>query len=436
MVRIANFKIAIFYCNKRVICVIITIYNFSGVVMAKKKKSWMKTRHRVVRVIAGWLIGLYSKIKYNIKIEKFKEQGNRPYLILFNHQTACDQFFVGLAFKGPVYYVASEDLFSNGFTSALIKWLVAPIPIKKQSTDLSAVMTCIRVAKEGGTIAMAPEGNRTYSGRTCYMNPAVAGLAKKIGLPIALYRIEGGYGAHPRWSDVVRRGKMRSYVAEVIEPEEYKSMSNEELLARVEKGLFVDENVADIEFLHDKRAEYIERALYVCPFCGLSSFHSEKSVIKCEKCGRKIIYGNDKTLRGVDHAFPFKFVGEWYQHQENFVNALDPSLMCDEAAYTEKCALYEVIPYKKKIRLKEDAVISLFGDKIVIGEGADALVLPFAEISAVAVLGKNKLNVYFEKHIFQIKSDKRFNALKYVNFYFRYKNVEKGEENGCEFLGI
>lgn len=396
----------------------------------------MKFRHRVVRVLAGWLLGIYSKIKYNIKIEKFKEQGKRPYLILFNHQTAFDQFFVGLAFNGPVYYVASEDLFSNGFTSALIKWLVAPIPIKKQSTDLSAVMTCIRVAKEGGTIAMAPEGNRTYSGRTGYMNPAVSGLAKKIGLPIALYRIEGGYGVHPRWSDVVRRGKMRSYVAEVIEPEEYKSMSNEELLARIEKGLYLDENVADAEFLHDKRAEYLERALYVCPFCGLSSFYSDKNITECKKCGRKVIYGSDKTLTGVDHTFPFKFVGEWYDHQEKFINALDPSLMTEEAVYTEKCSLFEVIPYKKKVALKEDAAISLYGDKIVIGEGADALILPFSEVSAVAVLGKNKLNIYFEKHIFQIKSDKRFNALKYVNFYFRFKNVEKGEENGCEFLGI
>lgn len=58
-------------------------------------------------------------------------------------------------------------------------------------------------------------------------------------------RIEGGYGVHPRWSDVVRRGKMRAYVSRVIEPEEYAGLSKSELLAIIEEGLAVDEGVAD-----------------------------------------------------------------------------------------------------------------------------------------------------------------------------------------------
>ncbi len=391
----------------------------------------MKFRHRVVRNLAYFVLYPYSKIKYGITVEKFKEQGKRPYLILFNHQTAFDQFFVGMSFKGPVYYVASEDLFSNGFISSIIRYIVAPIPIKKQSTDLSAVMNCIRVAKEGGTIAMAPEGNRTYGGRTCYINPAVAGLAKKLGLPIVLYRIEGGYGVHPRWSDKLRKGKMRSYVSRVIEPEEYKSLTNEELLKTIEQELYIDEGKAGEEFCSEHRAEYLERAMYVCPFCGLSEFHSAGSIIKCKKCGRKIIYGKNKELSGVDFKFPFSGISEWYEHQENYIRSLDLSAMCDTAVYTEKCDLYEVIPYKKKVLLKKDAEISLFGDKITVGDES----FEFSKISAVAVLGRNKLNIYKDKRIYQIKSGKRFNALKYVNFCYRAKMIEKGEEN-AEFLGL
>ena len=47
-------------------------------------------------------------------------------------------------------------------------------------------MNCIRVAREGGTIAMAPEGNRTFGGSTGYMNNAIVPLAKKLGLPTNL----------------------------------------------------------------------------------------------------------------------------------------------------------------------------------------------------------------------------------------------------------
>ena len=161
--------------------------------MSKSKKNgkWLRWRHGVVRNILNVTLGVYAKIKYNIKVTKFKEQQKgRPYLILMNHQTAFDQFFIGMAFKGPVYYLASEDLFSNGWVSSLIRYLVAPIPIKKQTTDVRAILNCIKVSREGGTIAIAPEGNRTYSGRTEYMSPSIVSLARKLAVPIALFRIE------------------------------------------------------------------------------------------------------------------------------------------------------------------------------------------------------------------------------------------------------
>ena len=207
----------------------------------KKNKKWMRFRHKVVRNVAFTVIGLYTKLKTGVKVERFKEQGKRPYLIIMNHQTAFDQFFVGMAFRGPVYYIASEDLCSNGFISKLLSWAVAPIPIKKQTTDVHAVMNCIRVAREGGTIALAPEGNRTYSGRMCYFKPSILALVKKLKLPLAIFRIEGGYGVQPRWSDVTRKGRMRAYVSEVIEPEEYEKLSNDALWKRITDGMSVDE---------------------------------------------------------------------------------------------------------------------------------------------------------------------------------------------------
>lgn len=145
-----------------------------------KRKKWIKFRHHVVASFLYPVIYILVRIKYRLKAERFKGDKKRNYLILLNHQTPFDQFFVGLSFKKSIYYVATEDIFSMGFLSSVIKWLIAPIPIKKQTTDLTAVMTCIRVAKEGGSIAIAPEGNRTYSGKTEYMAPVIASLAKKL----------------------------------------------------------------------------------------------------------------------------------------------------------------------------------------------------------------------------------------------------------------
>ena len=397
--------------------------------MAKKK--WLRFRHRVVRNLAYILLYPYARIKYGIKIEKFKEQNGRPYLILLNHQTPFDQFFVGMAFKGPVYYMATEDIFSLGWISSVIRWLVAPIPIKKQTTDASAVMTCIRVAREGGTIAIAPEGNRTYCGRTVYMNPAIAGLAKKMKLPIALYRLEGGYGVEPRWSDKVRKGPFRGYVSQVIEPEEYASMSVDELIEKIRTGLQVDEAKADGLYKSSHRAEYLERAIYICPDCGLSTFESQGNEITCKKCGKRVLYGEDKRLSGVNCDFPFPFVAQWYDYQKDYINSLDVLSHVETPLYEEQVELRKVLVYKKKELLKENAVIKLYGDRITV----DELVMPFEEIGAVAVLGRNKLNVYHGENVYQIKGDKRFNALKYVQIYHRHKNITRGEDD-VKFLGL
>ncbi len=398
--------------------------------MAKKKAKWLKFRHRVVRNLAYPVLYPYARIRYGVEITKFKEQEKRPYLIVLNHQTPFDQFFVGMAFKGPIYYVATEDIFSLGWISNLIRYIVAPIPIRKQTTDVKAVMTCLRVAKEGGTIALAPEGNRTYSGKTEYMNPAIAPLAKKLGLPIAIFRIEGGYGAEPRWSDVIRKGKMRAYVSEIIKPEEYCALSDDELYERIKTGLFVDEAKADNEYPHKKSAEYLERAVYVCPFCGLSEFESEKDIVHCKKCGSKIRYTAKKELKGINCDFPFPFVSGWYDYQMDFVNKLDLKDFIDTPLYVDHAQVREVIVFKNKNLLFDDAQISLFGDHICINE----TIYPFEGISAVTVLGKNKLNLYLGDTVYQFKGDKRFNALKYVHIFYRYKNICAGKEE--TFLGI
>ena len=79
--------------------------------------------------------------------------------------------------------------------------------------------------------------------------------------------------------------------------------------------------------------------------------------------------------------------------------------------------------------------VALYGDRITVGQGEDILNLPFDEVTAAAVLGRNKLNVYHSGSVYQIKGDKRFNSLKYVHIYHRYRNMTKGDGNG-KFLGL
>lgn len=393
-----------------------------------KKQSWLKFRHKVVVALLAPVFGIYVRLKYSVKIRPFRDK--RPCLIIMNHQTAYDQFFVSLSLMRPVYYLASEDLFSMGWVSRLIEYLVAPIPIKKQTVDLQAVKTCIRVAREGGTVCLAPEGHRTFHGKTVYINPAIAGLTKKLGLPLAIYRIEGGYGIHPRWSDVVRRGKMKAGVSRVIEPEEYAPLSNAELAELIRQELTVDEAAVTGAFLHKKNAEFLERVVYVCPKCGLSEFESHNDLIHCKKCGMTVRHLPTKELQGVNCDFPHRFVADWYAWQNDYIIELDPQTLTDTPLYEETVRFSLVHPCKYKDLLKKSATLRLYGDRITV----DGREFPFASV-AITLLGKNKLNIYDGDEILQIKGSKRFNALKYLNFYHHHKNLTTGDHHG-KHLGL
>ena len=404
----------------------------------KQKKKWIRFRHKVATAFFRPVFPLLSSLLYHVKIDRFfREQGDRNWLILSNHQTDFDQFFIGSAFKKPVYYVAMEDVFSNGFVSKVISWLVAPIPILKASTDARAVMNCIRVAKEGGTIALFPEGNRTYSGRTCYIKPAVAALAKKLGLPIAFFRIEGGYGVKPRWADKTRRGKMKAGVRRVIEPEEYKNMSNDELYELICRELDVDEAKSDCEYRSKKAAESIERVLYVCPDCGLTEFESRNETFSCKRCKKTFRYMPDTHIESENGSSPFRYAADWYDYQESFIRKLDLSPYISEPVYRDTANVSQVIVYDRKKPFMKNAKVSLFGDRLLLELPDRSLTLDYGDVKAMACIGGHKLNIFYKDTIYQLKGDRSFNALKYCNIYYHAKFVTEGHSNGeFQFLGL
>ncbi len=401
----------------------------------KKVKKWIRFRHTVVRNVLYLPFYLYCRIVYRIKLEKYKGDKNQPHFILFNHQTGFDQFFVSMCFPKHVYYVSSEDLFSKAWLSKALSYLVAPIPFRKSTSDIAAIKNCMRIAREGGSIGMAPEGNRTYSGTTEHMKPAVASLAKALKLPLAIYRIEGGYGVMPRFADKVRKGRMRGYFSRIIPYDEIKAMSDDELFSLIQRELYVDEREDKTLFYSKHSAEYLDRAMYYCHNCGFSRFFSKGDIISCQKCGEKIRYMPNKRLEGVGFDFPYPYVKEWYDAQCDFVRRSDLSPYVDTPVFEDSVSFRENVYCKKKIMIDKNARLSVYADRLTVATKNGEYVFPFAELSSATVLGKNKLNVYTKETTYQFKGDKHFNALKYLNLYCHATNtVENGKEP--QFLGL
>ena len=136
--------------------------------------------------------------------------------------------------------------------------------------------------------------------------------------------------------------------------------------------------------------------------CGCSEFEVLRIGmdfrIRCTKCGREIRHLATKGLEGVGFDFPHRFVADWYDWQNAYISSTDLSQLTDQPVYEETVQLSKVHVYKYKELLNKEATVRLYGDRITL----DDRVFPLGTVSAVVVLGKNKVNIYDGQEILQL----------------------------------
>ena len=359
--------------------------------------------------------------KYGYKAENYKLDRKQNYLIICNHSCSLDPFMLGKSFFRPIYFVASDDLLKNGFISKIMEHTVAPIPIRKGTMDISSIRNCISIAKEGGTIGIFPEGNRTYSGEISYLGINLVKFIRKLDLPLIIYHIDGGYGLDPRWGKKSRRGKgSRGYVQRLLSKEELCSLKDEELLKIINTNLS-QEISPSLRFKSKEKAEYLERVLFVCPKChALETLVSEKNAIKCKCCSLEATYEEDLSFSSNEPSFKFKKVSEWMNYQKEYLKDLaieeNKVLLGDE-----KVTLISCLEGKEK---EVELVGKLqMNSKSFIIKGEKEIQFFFKDIKQVENQGKHKLLFYIGKDYYEFKGGERFSSYKYYLMFNRINNT-------------
>lgn len=394
-----------------------------------KKKKWVKARHKPIRILGTpifWIIN--SKIHY--KGEFVKLEKGKPYLVLCNHQTAWDMVPLYMSFNRPLYFVASDDLFSEFYSKAL-EFIFAPIPKSKSLRDVGAIRGMKQVVNEGGVVAIFPEGNRTYSGKTEFIDQAIVKLIRFLSVPVILYNLEGGYGVLPRWGQKEAKGGYTGRVKRIINEEEYDALSDSELYDLVKNELYVDDTKLDRIYKGNKRAEHIERLLYICPDCGLSTFSSDGNTFKCEKCGKEYHYNEDLSINGINFESKFKYIKDWYDYQCEYINNYDFSIYQDKPVYVDNNIILKENKVRKGKRKIYEGTVKAYYDHFEFG----GLRYNFDDITSCTNLGRCKVGFYIGTKKYQfIDKNKTFAGIKYMHLFYRYKNIKEG--NNSNFLGL
>lgn len=396
------------------------------------KKRWTKKRHYIIVSILRPFFWLFFKLKYRLKYKSYKLPKEGA-LILSNHSMTMDPFLIGMLFNKNLYYMTSKDLFQKKFVGKLIKFLVNPIPKEKSNKgDISAIKNCISVSKENGSICIFPEGNRTFSGRLGYIDKSIVKLTKLLKKPLILCNIVGGYPSDPRWSKRRRRGRLSVSVKKVLSYEEYKVLSDEELFKLIIDNLTVDDFSLGIKFKGKDKAEYLESILYICPVCHkLHKLYTKGNKIICQECHSEFIYNEDLLLTSNDERFKLKNVFEWYNYQIDFVK--DKLYEDNEIIYQDDIELYEPVLFEKK-RLIGIGKVYLYNNFFKFELENENIILDFKDIFECTLVGRKKLNIYYQDRIYQIFKNRRTNLIKYMHMFYIIRNRLGGDNNG--FIGI
>lgn len=382
----------------------------------------VQPRHQVFFHLLRPVIWLFTRLYYGYHAEKFTIEEGRQYLILSNHQALLDPAFVVLSFTRFPYIIASDHLNSNKFFPRLLRYCFAPIYKHKAAADIKCIRTCLKTAKEGGSILLFPTGNRVWADYSFYVDPSVVKLIRMLKMPVLLYQLQGGYGVDPRWGRHKRRGPFNGKVARELTWEEIAAMDDDTLYTTVVEGLRYLDCEHGGRYRGRMRAEYLERLLFLCPHCGKTgTLRSEDAFVRCESCGMAVEYGEDLLLHCEDPAFPYRRLVEWYNGQKQWVaqyeienNAVvweDRNVTACRYSGTERQDLGEVT------LILRDTTLS-FGE----------VTLPLSEITAATVISGAKLVITAGEDGYLLQGHPRFNAIKYLLMFNRLETSIK-EDN-------
>jgi 1-acyl-sn-glycerol-3-phosphate acyltransferase len=126
------------------------------------------------------------------------ERNGRPVILAANHESYLDPPLVGMLYPGAIRFIAWDGLFKVPILAFLIKALGA-VPVSQQDKNSAAniLRDVINFIKEGYSVLIFPEGERSPDGNLLPFEGGVSLIALKTESPIVPVWIEGTFEAFP-----------------------------------------------------------------------------------------------------------------------------------------------------------------------------------------------------------------------------------------------
>jgi 1-acyl-sn-glycerol-3-phosphate acyltransferase len=144
-------------------------------------------------VVLSWpVVGLLYRLRVRGR-EHLPEGG---FVLASNHLSNFDPWPLATSLfpKRELRFMAKSELFENALLGALLKG-VGAFRVQRGQADTEAMRTSLAILRDGGVLAMFPQGTRSKKGRRRKLapkpHPGAARIALQAGVPIIPVAIKG-----------------------------------------------------------------------------------------------------------------------------------------------------------------------------------------------------------------------------------------------------
>ncbi|WP_455383428.1 lysophospholipid acyltransferase family protein [Salinispira pacifica] len=401
--------------------------------------------YKLLNIILRNSVGLFIRYRYRVRSSNLAlvRKLQPPYLLLPNHMSFWDPFFLGAVVRHPVYYVTSDAHFRSRVLNFLLG-LVGAIPKTKVLSDFETVRTILRVRRDGGIVGIYPEGRRTWDGTTLPLYYSMAKLIRLLRVPVVAVISSGAFMSLPRWARTRRKGEVRLGFKLSLTAEEAGSLSQDEIFERISADL--DYNEYDFQqqerlrFRSRRPAEKLEQVLHECPNCeAIGGLFSRDRRLRCVSCGYTVTVDD----YGFLHAAPgmtiyYDTVHGWNEWQsEQLIRRLKQAV--DEGPGNwghEKRPIFRrghITMYtgyrSQPLRRHPPGVLSFHVDGLLYRtHGGRSLLFPFSGMSGVNVQNQERIEFYYEGTLYSFQTTTRqLCSYQWANGVTVMRAIERGE---------
>lgn len=153
-------------------------------------------RERRIRTRLAWSLGLpairtAARVTWGMRAQVGAGFPPPPFVIASNHLSFLDPPLIGAVYGSRVRFLALAELFGNHRLLDLMMDAFEVIEIRRNTVPLGPLRQCLAHLREGGVVAVFPEGTRVTRFGDVGFRHGAAWLSARAGVPLVGVAVTG-----------------------------------------------------------------------------------------------------------------------------------------------------------------------------------------------------------------------------------------------------